>query len=105
MKKAILYLTVFICILASSACKKCFNCTQYCAYCESKTNTSVVYKVCATGTNSFSRVDSVRYSFPDSAYTCVKLDDNTDVCDNKNAVDDAYAYYQKQDYFCVEKAL
>lgn len=44
----------------------------------------------------------MRLSFPDSTYNCVKLTDNTDVCDNKNAVDDAYAYYQKQEYFCVE---
>lgn len=102
MKQAIFCTTILIAILSFSACKKCYNCQQYCAYCESKVNTGIVYKVCAEGTNSYNRVDSVRLSFPDSAYNCVKLTDNTDVCDNKNAVDDAYAYYQKQEYFCVE---
>lgn len=102
MKRAIFYITIFMLVLATQACKKCYNCQQYCAYCESKKNTGIIYKVCAEGTNSYNRIDSVRLSFPDSAYNCIKLQDNTDVCDNKNAVDDAYAYYQKQEYFCVE---
>ena len=104
MKQAILYTTILIAILSFSACKKCFNCQQYCAYCQSKVNTGVIYKVCAEGTNAYGRVDSIRLSFPDSAYNCIKLTDNTDVCDSKSAVDDAYAYYQKQEYFCVEIA-
>ena len=103
MKKAILYLSVFIFMLAASACKKCYTCQQYCSYCKLKSNTNLVYKVCASATNTKSRVDSIQLSFPDSAYTCVKLTDNTDVCDNKSSIDEAYTYYLKQDYFCAEK--
>jgi hypothetical protein len=103
MKKAILYIIPLFIVFAASSCKKCFNCQQYCAYCEAAGHTGVGIKVCATGTGSFARVDSFQRALTDSGYTCNLLQDNQDVCDNKNAVDDAYSFFQKQNYFCTEK--
>lgn len=99
MKKAISAIFV-LSIIAFSSCKKCYECTQYCAYCESKADNSVAYKICATKLSGHSRVDSFYNTFADTAFNRIKLQDQQDVCANKNTVDDAAAYYQKQGYYC-----
>lgn len=84
-----------------SACKRaCYQCRQYCVYCEADNNPSVAYKICATKSSSYLQVDSFYNSFPDSSFNCQKLIDEQTVCGTDNSIDDAAAYYQKQNYFC-----
>ncbi|MCW5908857.1 MAG: hypothetical protein KIS94_13420 [Chitinophagales bacterium] len=42
-------------------------------------------------------------SFPDSTFNRIILQDMQNVCGTKSAIDDAAAYYQKQNYFCFDK--
>ncbi|MBK8659825.1 MAG: hypothetical protein IPN22_13370 [Bacteroidetes bacterium] len=84
----------------ASSCSKCYDCEQYCAYCVADNNTGISYKFCSTRDNTRAQVDSFYYSFPDSTFTCVKLQDERKVCDGKNGIDDAISYYLKQDYYC-----
>ncbi len=88
--------------LGLGACKRCFQCKQYCAYVVAKNNPNVAYKFCANATTSFHSIDSIYLTFPDSLYEKNKLTDERSVCDTKNSADEAAAFYQKQDYFCAD---
>ena len=101
--KKILLLVIVGGLIAIAGCKKCFHCTQYCTYCIKINDTTVAYKICATRTTSEFRVDSIRTALQAANFSCNQLEDERDVCDNENAVDDAAAYYQKQDYHCAPK--
>lgn len=89
-------------VLGLGACKRCFECQQYCAYIKARNNPGISYKFCANATTSYHSIDSIYLSFPDSLYEKNKLTDDRSVCDGKNSVDEAEAFYQKQDYFCIE---
>ena len=87
-----------------SSCKRsCYQCTQYCAYCVEKRDTSVAFKVCADKLSGDIKVDSFMRTLEDTNHICNLLSNQTDVCDGKNAINDAVSYYKKQDYYCNPK--
>jgi len=89
-------------VVSATSCKKvCYDCTQYCAYCALKSDTSIIYKVCTSKYADRLRVDSIESSFPDSLYICNILNKQVEVCDGKNAIDQAITYYEQEDYFCT----
>jgi len=99
MKKALIASFALI-IISFSSCKKCYHCTQYSVYYELKTNPGFSQKYSALKASAHSKVDSFYNTLPDSVYNKNKLQDEQDVCGNKNAIDDATTYYLKQDYYC-----
>ncbi|HLP20884.1 MAG TPA: hypothetical protein VK174_11315 [Chitinophagales bacterium] len=88
-------------LLLASSCHKCYNCEQYCVYCE-KTAT-LRFKMCATKDLTKYQADSIIGVFRGNGYTCSKLTDERDVCDGSNKLNDAVNYYTKQDYYCNPK--
>ena len=91
-------LSIFGALLFASSCNKCYECKQYCAYCES--STGVRYKVCGTKDVNHAQVDSTYLALIAIGYTCTILNDDRNVCDNSNKINDAVNYYYKQDYYC-----
>ncbi len=96
-------LAILIGLFFFASCKKCFECHQYCAYCQSKANSALIYKTCASKSGTNSIVDSILHTYPDSLFKCTLLKDDQDVCDHKNQADDASTFFQKQDYYCYPK--
>jgi hypothetical protein len=91
-------------LITSFSCKKvCYSCSQYCAYCVNKQDSSIAYKICANKTTAYNKVDSFYYNFTDSNFICNKLTGQKDVCDNQNSIQDGISYYEKEDYFCAPK--
>lgn len=90
-------------LLLVASCSRCYECEQRCAYCRPATNATISIKVCANNSSGFQRVDSVFFALKDSGYTCNLLQDVRNVCDNKNNIDEAISFFQKQDYFCFPK--
>ena len=96
-----LFVFSFLVLVFASSCNKCYECKQYCAYCEA--SNGVRYKVCSTkGVNQFS-VDSTLNAFRSAGYTCNLLQDDRNVCDQSSKINDAVNYYYKQDYYCNPK--
>lgn len=90
-------------LVAIGGCARCYNCKQHCAFCVKELNSAVAIKVCATKSTGYSIVDSTLAALKDSGYVCNLLDDYRTVCDNKNGIDEAVAFYQKQEYFCMPR--
>ncbi|MBL0309458.1 MAG: hypothetical protein IPP77_07240 [Bacteroidetes bacterium] len=102
--KYLFFLLTTTCILSFVSCKRaCYRCTQYCAYCISKTDSSISYKICANAGIGNSRVDAERDSLQASNHYCSRLVDEKTICDSKSGIDDALVYFQKQDYYCTPK--
>ena len=92
----------FLLVTSATSCKKvCYKCTQYCAYCALKSDSSIIYKVCTNKYADHLKIDSIQGAFPDSVYICNILNKQVDVCDGKNAIAQGTAYYEKEDYFCT----
>lgn len=92
-------------VLAASCKRVCYDCKQYCSYCVSA-KSGLAYKVCATKTTHKLQVDSLRALYlADSTFTCNLLQDEETFCENKNAADEAEAFYLKQDYYCLPRDL
>ena len=100
MKYTILVFCFSLLVFASS-CNKCYECKQYCAYCELSTGVRV--KVCATKDVNHAQIDSSINSYRNAGYTCALLNDDRNVCDNASKINDATNYYYKQDYYCNAK--
>lgn len=102
MKNKAIGLLLFVWVLVfASSCNKCYECTQYCAYCE--TPSGVRIKTCATkGVNNY-KIDSVFTAYRSAGYTCNMLQNNKNVCDQPSKINDAVNYYYKQDYYCNAK--
>ncbi len=98
--KLVILLVFTAALFFASSCNKCYECAQYCAYCE--TTTGVRIKVCSTkGVNQY-QVDSTYNALVTAGYRCNKLTDDRKVCDPANKINDAVNYYYKQDYYCNE---
>lgn len=87
-------------------CKRtCLSCKQYCYYCVDKKTQTTAIKFCAYKTNGYTQVDSFKLKYQnDTAFICNFISDDRNVCDSKNGIDEAEAYFLKQDYFCNPKA-
>ena len=97
-------LFLFLVLVSANSCKKvCYECTQYCAYCALKSDTSIIYKVCTDKYSQHLRIDSIESSFPDSTYVCNILNHQVEVCDGQNSIAQGIAYYEQEDYFCSPK--
>ncbi|HWB63577.1 MAG TPA: hypothetical protein VG603_08725 [Chitinophagales bacterium] len=94
-------LLIIVSALFMFSCKRvCYQCTQYCAYCVNRADTSVAVKVCANKSTGNSEVNAMMQALHDSGYVCNLLNDQTNVCDGKNSITSAVDYYKKEDYYC-----
>lgn len=102
----LLLIALSLTLLLAVGCKRaCLNCKQYCYYCVDKKNQSTATKFCASKTNGFAQVDSFKLKYQsDTAFLCNFLADDRDVCDSKTGIDEAEAFFLKQDFFCNPKA-
>jgi hypothetical protein len=96
-----LFFFALIALVFASSCNKCYECKQYCAYCEA--NNGVRYKVCATKDVNHFSVDSTLAALKGAGYTCNLLNDDRNVCDQSSKINDALNYYYKEDYYCNAK--
>jgi hypothetical protein len=99
MKTLPLILIISIVVFGTS-CHKCYECKQYCAYCQQVNNTGVVYKICASKDVTHGKIDSIYFAMKSNGYDCSLLDDEKRVCDRPAKLDDAVDYYQLQEYYC-----
>jgi hypothetical protein len=97
------YLILFcaMVLLSITACKKvCYQCTQYCAYCVNKNDSAIAYKICANNIQGEGQIDVILTAYQDSGYTCNLLNQQIEICDNKNAINGGVTYYEQENYFC-----
>ena len=99
--KKIFFYSAFALLFSASACQKCYECKQYCAYCE--TSTGVRTKICATKDVNHFQIDSTLNALKGLGYTCNLLNTDKSVCDRSDKINDATNYYAKQDYYCNAK--
>jgi len=104
MKSPFFLILMFLLLGLANSCKKaCYSCNQYCAYCEKRTDSTIIYKFC-TSNSSISgklRIDSIENTFPDSLFRCNILQNSQEVCDGQDKIAQSITYYEKEDYFCT----
>jgi hypothetical protein len=104
MKKLLVPTFLVLLVALAGSCKKsCYQCDQYCSYCELKSDSSVVYKICTNKFADHHRIDSIENTFSDTTFLCNILNNSVEVCDGPNAIAQGITYYEKEDYFCTPK--
>jgi hypothetical protein len=101
MKNAGFVLVAGLMVLAGSCKKVCYQCNQYCVYCQKSKDSTIIYKVCDKTAINNHRIDSIRAAFPDTAFICNILNNSKQVCGNKNSANSGVNYYEQEDYFCT----
>jgi hypothetical protein len=100
MRNPIVLFSLLLLVITVGSCKKsCYQCNQYCSYCELKSDSSIVVKTCTKDFADHGRIDSIENATPNT-YICNTLNNSTEVCDGPNAVSQAITYYEEEDYFC-----
>ena len=103
MKTALFSFVVLLIVSAGSCKRTCYQCNQYCVYCQKRLDSTIIYKVCDKTSNFNHRIDSIRAAFPDTVFICNILNNTKSFCDSKNSLGTDLNYYEQDDYFCVQQ--
>lgn len=97
----VVFLLLTLVMVFAQSCNKCYECNQYCAYCEAANG--VRLKACSTKSVNQYQVDSTLAAFRAAGYNCTLLNEFKNVCDQPSKINSAVNYYYNQDYYCNEK--
>ena len=102
MKNSIFLILTLLLLFSATSCKKvCYQCNQYCAYCQLKSDSSIIYQVCTNKFGDHNRIDSIEAAFGDTTWVCNLQSNQVNVCDGKNNIDQGITYYEQENYFCT----
>ena len=102
--KSVFFLMAFFLLLGTvSSCKRsCYACAQYCAYCQLRSDSAIIYKVCTSKYADQAAILAIMNdSFPATRYNCALLNNTQEVCDGQDKIAQSITYYEKEDYFCT----